>query len=103
MLKLVKAYDESDDIGRIVGILARHVVKEYKSIACDMSVYQIHVDMDIAAECASSTLLSLLANMSTKLDRTLPALLIADNTTDVITNNPTPLQVALGVLLRDSK
>ena len=68
MLKLVKADDESDDIGRSVSILANHVVKECKSIACDKSVYQMHVDMDIAAECASSTLLNLLANLSTKLD-----------------------------------
>ena len=59
MLKLVKADDESDDIGRSVSILANHVVKECKSIACDKSVYQMHVDMDIAAECASSTLLNL--------------------------------------------
>ena len=68
MLKLVKADDESDGIGRSVSILANHVVKECKSIACDKSVYQMHVDMDITAECASSTLLNLLANLSTKLD-----------------------------------
>lgn len=44
-----------------------------------------------------------LATLSPKLNTTLPALLIANIITDVITNNPTPLKVALGILLRDSK
>ena len=59
--------------------------------------------MDIAAEFTSSTMMSLLATLSAKLNRTLPALLISNVITDVITNYPTPLQVALGILLRDSK
>ena len=57
----------------------------------------------MAAEHASGTLLKLLAALSTRLDRTLTAPLIANIITNVLRNSPTPLQVALGILLTDSK
>ncbi|KAJ8021891.1 hypothetical protein HOLleu_39220 [Holothuria leucospilota] len=103
MMKMVKDDDETDDIEKCVNMLAKHIVKECKAIPTNKSAYQVHIDMNVAAEFASSTLLKLLATLSTKLDETLPALLIASVITDVLTNYPTPLQVALGVLLGDSK
>ncbi|PIK51924.1 hypothetical protein BSL78_11179 [Apostichopus japonicus] len=103
MLKMVKDDEENDDIESNVSVLAKHVVKECKSLSYDKSKYQVHINKDVAAEYASSTVMRLLAALSSKLDTTLPALLIANIITDVITNNPTPLQVALGVLLGDSK
>ena len=97
MLKIIKDDNESD------GILSKQVVQESKSISCDKSSFQEHIDADMAAEHASDTLLKLLAALSRRLDRTLPAPLIGNIITNVLRNSPTPLQVALGILLRDSK
>ena len=57
MLKMVKDDDEIDDIQRSISILAKHVVKECKSIKCDKSKYHVHIDRNTAAEYASSTLM----------------------------------------------
>ncbi len=103
LMKMIKDDDESDDIERSINIVAKHVVQECNTISNDKSTYQAHIDRNIAAEYASDTLMMLLAAMSTKFDKSLPALLIANIITNVITNNSTPLQMALGILLRDSK
>lgn len=55
----------------------------------------------IAAEEASPTLLSLLSNLSEKLQYSLPALLIANIVTSNVTNRPTHLQIALGIHVRE--
>ena len=103
MLKIVKDEVESDHIDKSTSILSKQVVQECNSISCDKSSFQVYIDADITAEHASDTLLKLLAALSKRLNRTLPALLIANIITNVLRNSPTPLQVALGILLRDSK
>ena len=62
-----------------------------------------HLDYDSASIFANSTLLNLLSCLSPKLDNTLPAVLIGNNITSVLTNHPTQLQISLAVLLRQSK
>ena len=57
----------------------------------------------MAAEHAFDALLKLLAALSRRLEGTLPAPLIANIVTYVLRNSPTLLQVAIGILLRDSK
>lgn len=49
------------------------------------------------------TVLELLANLSKKLDRTLPALLIGSIINGVLQNHPTDIQIDLGVSARHSK
>ncbi len=44
-----------------------------------MSKYELHIDEHVAAEASSSTLLALLATLSPKLNKTLPALLVLPN------------------------
>ena len=51
----------------------------------------------------SQTVMDLLAALTDNLKDTLPALLIANIITSVLSNKPTHLQIALGNLLRDSK
>ncbi|XP_078661436.1 uncharacterized protein LOC144905583 [Branchiostoma floridae x Branchiostoma belcheri] len=55
--------------------------------------------MDLATDCVSPTLLSLLSKLSTKLDHTLPAALIGNIVTNAISGSFTTLQIALGVFL----
>ena len=47
--------------------------------------------------------MDLLGTLSANMDYTLPALLIGNIVTSIISNNPTNLQIALGNLIRDSK
>ena len=47
--------------------------------------------------------MSFLAMLSPKLDKTLPAILIGSMITTALNCHPTDLQIALGVLMRDSK
>ena len=47
--------------------------------------------------------MSILSSISDKLDLTLPSLLIGSIVTSIINNQPTSLQVALGVLVREKK
>jgi len=47
--------------------------------------------------------MDLLSALSANLKYTLPALLIGNIITNVLSNNPTNLQIALGNLIRDSK
>ena len=55
--------------------------------------------MNIALDCVSSTLLSLLSKLSTKLNHTLPAALIGNIVTNVISGRFTTLQIVLAIVL----
>ena len=69
----------------------------------DRNNYKEHLDYDSTSTFASRTVLNLLSSLSPKLDNTLPALLIGNIITSVLTNHPTQLQITLAVLLRESK
>jgi len=55
--------------------------------------------MDIVLDCVSSTLLSLLSKLSTKLSHTLPVAFIENIVTNVIRSRLTTFQIALGIAL----
>ena len=103
MLKCVKDDSDDNDTHTSIKKVAMQIIKECKEITFDKSTYKLHIDKDSAAESIPITLDALLAAVSPKLDKTLPALLIGNIVTSVVRNQPTDLQVALGVLLRDSK
>ena len=58
------------------------------------------MDYDIASIFASSTLLNLLSCLSPKLDNNVPAMVIGNVITSVLTNHSAQLQIILAVLLR---
>ena len=62
--------------------------------------YETRIDLDVALGQSSSTLNSLLSRISHKQHRTCPGALTGNMITNEITNRPTSLQTALGVLLR---
>lgn len=98
LLRLVPSGDD-DDVEIGLEKVAHQILREVKESLVDDKNYHARVDMDIALDCASSTLLSLLSKLSKKLDHTLPAALIANIVTNVISGRFTPLQIALGVVL----
>lgn len=69
-LKVVKDEDD-DDVDSIIGKLGKRVVKDCKNIQVDASIYKLRIDEQVAAEASSSTLLSLLATLSPKLNKLL--------------------------------
>ena len=81
-------------------VAAKQIVRECKELYVDKNVYNTRIDKDLAKEETSSTLLTLLSNVSEKLDNNLPALLIGNIVTSMLTNKPTSLQIALGVQVR---
>ena len=101
-LRIIPSQDE-DDTDIAVNKLKKKICQEVNGISVDRNNYKAHLDYDSASIFASSTLLNLLSCLSTKLDNTLPAVLIGNIITSVLTNHPTQLQISLAVLLRQSK
>lgn len=102
LLKLVPDNDVNEtDIS--ISILKKEIVTEIKAKSSKKSTYDIRINKDTASEAASDTLLSLLAKISPKLENTLRAILIGNIVTGTLNNTPTALQIALGILLKDSK
>lgn len=101
-LKLVKDEDD-EDISSHINKVAKKVIKECTEIPLNKASYRLDLDISTAYESVSDLLMTFLGSLSPKLLHTLPALMIGNMITSVIRNQPTDLQVALGVLLRDSK
>ncbi len=100
-LRLVN--EAEDDLDASIAKVCKQVIKDVKAIPQDKTHYSTHISCEKAMESISDTVLELLANLSPKLNGTLPALLVGSIITSVLSNYPTSLQVALGVLIRDSK
>ena len=95
--------EPEDDRDYIISKASKHINQELKNIDLDSSHYSIHVDMEQCMDTISKFILDLLANVSPKLDKTLPAVLIGSIVTCICKNQPTSLQVALAVKMGESK
>lgn len=93
--------EQLDEDNMQIESVAKQIVKECKQIVNKQNIYNVQIDKEIATEESSSTLLSLLSCLSDKLEFTLPALLIANMVTGILTHKPTSLQIALGVQTRE--
>ena len=91
------------DLDTSLSIVSKHVTNEVKGIAINKNKCTNEFDRDSALESVSDTVMSFLAMLSPKLDKTLPAILIGSMITTALHCHPTDLQIALGVLMRDSK
>ena len=96
VLKLV-ANDEDDD-DATVSKVAKLIAAETKTLKHDKSKYQTRVSLENSLDDASQTLLHLLSLLSTKLNSTLPAAMIGNIVTSIVTNRHTSLY--LYILLR---
>jgi len=103
LLKAVKDTGDQEDIKPSVAKVAKQITQECKSIDMTKSHYNLNVDNSTVQEATSETLMDLLAGISPRLKNTMPALLIGNIVTSAVRAQPTDLQVALGVLFRDSK
>ncbi len=95
--------DDSDDLSPALSKVKKSICAETKEMPRDKSNYETRLSLSMLEEYSSNTLLELLAKLSPKLDSTLPALLICNIVTSAILNQPTQLQLCIGLMLRDSK
>ena len=102
LLKLVNDYDDSD-IDAAITTVSKQIVNETKSVEMDKNQYETRLKTETIENSLSSALMRLLAKVSPKLDYSPPAYLIGTIVTNTLKNCPTTLQVALGVLMRNSK
>ncbi len=97
ILRLVAQKD--DDVEMELDKVATHIIKESRKLAQERNIYHRRVSMDEAFDVVSPTMSSLLSKISDKLNHTKPAALIGNVITNIITNQPTTLQIALAAVL----
>jgi len=97
LVRLVPSSDE-DHVEIELEKVAHQIVRDVNESVVNDN-YRARIDMNIALDCVSSTLLSLLSKLSTKLNHTLPAALIGNIVTNVISGRFTTLQIALAIVL----
>ena len=100
-LKLVED-DEGDSNKHNIKQIAKEVKRECKDIQLPND-YTLDINTSTAAEASSDTLLTMMAALSPDLDHMLPAILIGNMVTAIVKKKTTALQIALGVLFKDSK
>lgn len=101
ILKLVP--DDEDDIGRAISMIEKRIIQELKGTVNNKDSYNTRLDMEAVEECINTSVLDLLSGISPQLNGTVPAIVIGNIITAIVTGNPTDLQIALGVLIRGSK
>lgn len=99
-LKIVQDDKNCDDISRAINTISKQMKKKCETITNDKT--SILTSSRICVR-NSTGIIAVLQDLSSKLDHTLTALLIGNIITSVLTKTATDLQIALGVLLRDSK
>ena len=93
-----KLVDDNDDDGMIQNI-SKAIHEECKNLVHDKNKYTIRIDKQTGIKSVSATLISLLENMSDNPWFKLPSIVIGNIITSAVTNQPTPLQIGLGVTL----
>ena len=94
--------EEDDDEDVSIARIAKMIALESKQLGVDKTKYTTNIDKAIASQPISYTLMTLLSCISEHLDNTLPAILIGNIITSIIANCNTPLQIALGVFMRET-
>ena len=98
-MKLV--VNNEDDIDTAIGRVAKAIVRESRQLKREQSTYDTRICLDDALASCSQTLLDVLSYISPKLQRNLPAAMVGNMVTCAVSNNPTLLQIALGVVIRE--
>ena len=79
--------------------ISKAIHRECKNLVHDKNKYTIHVDKQTGINSVSATLISLLENLSDDPWFNLPSKVIGNIISSAVTNQPTPLQIGLGVTL----
>ena len=94
---------EGDSTDTAVSVVAKQIIREVKAIKVDKFKYDIRLTEETLTEPLSETFMSLLSRISPKLNGSNPAYMIGNVVSRYVRQYPTTLQIALGVLVRDSR
>ena len=92
--------NSKDGIDQSIERLAKVITREIKELKHDQARYDTRITLDDALASSSPTMLTLLSKLSSKLDGNLPAAMAGNMVICAVTNKPTLLQIALGVVIR---
>jgi len=95
--------DENNFMDECVKKVGKQIMKESRALKRNFKSYNKHIDRDVASECISETLIQLLSSISPKFENLLQSLMVGNIISSMVTCQPTPLQIAIGVLLGDHK
>ena len=92
---------DAEDIEISIENVAKKIRKESLNLKPDQTTYDVEIDKSKAENSCSNTLLKLFSRLSPKMNEHLPALLMGNIVTYIITGKPTPLLISLGIVARD--
>ena len=95
--------DQNGDMDECIRKVGKQIMKETKAAKHDFKSYTKHIDRELALECISETLVKLLSAIKPTFHNSLQSIMVGNIVSSVVTSQPTPLQIAIGVLLGDHK
>ena len=95
--------DVENDFEHFVEKVGKQIAKECGLMKQDMNCYSMHIDKTTASECMSEVLCKLLSVVNPKFNNSLQSIMVGNIVSSVCNCQPTPLQIALGVLLGGHK
>ncbi|KAG0725731.1 putative RNA-directed DNA polymerase from transposon BS [Chionoecetes opilio] len=95
--------DQNGDMDECIRKVGKQIMKETKAAKHDFKSYNKHIDRELASECISETLVKLLSAIKSTFHNSLQSIMVGNIMSSVVTSQPTPLQIAIGVLLGDHK
>ena len=103
LINIVATNEDDDNLGMALDKVANQIIHESKELSkCHKNAknsYHSRVNIDTALDAVSATALSLLGKLSSKLNHTIPAVLIGNIITSVLINQATMLQITLANVL----
>ena len=96
--------DREDDLEESIAKVSRAIKSECIAAKQNLDSYSVHIDKNTASESTSDTLTSILSNVHKTLEKcSLPSLMVGNIVAGCCTSQPTPLQIAFGVLFSGQK
>lgn len=97
--------DKEDDTECNIKKLGQNIKQEIKDRKPNLDSYAVHIDRQIASECTSEYLSDLLAAVDKRklCKLSLPSLMVGSIVASQVNSQPTPLQIAIGILLSSQR
>ena len=92
--------DNDDDLDQAIKTVVKHVKRETAMIHHNKHEYQRRINIDLAEEYTSETMMNFLTKLCPNTTPKLPIVMICNMITTQLTKVPCPLQVTLGTLIR---
>ena len=95
--------DNDDDLEQAMKMVVKQVNRETNMIPYNKHEYHARLNVELAEEFTSQTMMNLLTKLCPHTPAKLPLIMICNMITNQITKTPCPLQVVLGTLIREKE